>query len=233
MERARNDTTGRRFGHFIGRRGRCGAGAPGQRVQRTGAGRQGPPRSGTIETTVNGRASVGLVLGAGGSRGFAHLGVIKVLEEAGTPPGHRRRGQRGVGDCRALLRGPRRRGARADGARAWTRTTCWTSAPSAAACSPARACRTSSTARFGGRPIESLRDSARGRRHRARQPGSRWRSPGVTPGSRSAPRGSVPVIFASLRGSGRRPTSTRPWPTRCPTRDRAPPGAPRWCWRSI
>ena len=47
---------------------------------------QGPPRSGTIETTVNGRASVGLVLGAGGSRGFAHLGVIKVLEEAGLRP---------------------------------------------------------------------------------------------------------------------------------------------------
>jgi hypothetical protein len=50
----------------------CSAGAP--VVQR-------PPRSGTIETTVNGRASVGLVLGAGGSRGFAHVGVIKVLEE--------------------------------------------------------------------------------------------------------------------------------------------------------
>ena len=47
---------------------------------------QEPPRSGTMETTVNGRASVGLVLGAGGSRGFAHLGVIKVLEEAGLRP---------------------------------------------------------------------------------------------------------------------------------------------------
>ena len=55
----------------------CSAGGP--VVQR-------PPRSGTIETTVSGRVSVGLVLGAGGSRGFAHLGVIKVLEEAGLRP---------------------------------------------------------------------------------------------------------------------------------------------------
>lgn len=47
---------------------------------------QRPPQSGAIETAVNGRASVGLVLGAGGSRGFAHLGVIKVLEEAGFRP---------------------------------------------------------------------------------------------------------------------------------------------------
>jgi hypothetical protein len=47
--------------------GACSAGGP--VVQR-------PPRSGTIESTINGRASVGLVLGAGGSRGFAHVGVI-------------------------------------------------------------------------------------------------------------------------------------------------------------
>ncbi len=50
---------------------------------------QRPPQSGAIETiepSVTGRASVGLVLGAGGSRGFAHLGVIKVLEEAGLRP---------------------------------------------------------------------------------------------------------------------------------------------------
>src|SRR5262245_6289569 len=50
---------------------------------------QRPPQSGAIEAIepwVNGRASVGLVLGAGGSRGFAHLGVIKALEEAGLRP---------------------------------------------------------------------------------------------------------------------------------------------------
>jgi len=48
-----------------------------------------PPRSADleiIEPSVRGRAAVGLVLGAGGSRGFAHLGVIKVLDEAGLRP---------------------------------------------------------------------------------------------------------------------------------------------------
>ncbi len=47
-----------------------------------------PPQSGVIDgiEPTTGRASVGLVLGAGGSRGFAHLGVIKVLEEASLRP---------------------------------------------------------------------------------------------------------------------------------------------------
>ena len=55
--------------------------APGLAVQR-------PPRSAVagLEPPIRGRTSVGLVLGAGGSRGFAHLGVLKVLDEAELRP---------------------------------------------------------------------------------------------------------------------------------------------------
>ena len=42
-----------------------------------------PPRAGTIEPVRAAQPVVALVLGAGGSRGFAHIGVIKALEAAG------------------------------------------------------------------------------------------------------------------------------------------------------
>src|SRR5450759_670059 len=45
-----------------------------------------PPRAAAIEPIRSGRAVVALVLGAGGSRGFAHVGVIKVLEAEGIQP---------------------------------------------------------------------------------------------------------------------------------------------------
>ncbi|MCW5602928.1 MAG: patatin-like phospholipase family protein, partial [Burkholderiales bacterium] len=43
----------------------------------------GVPRAGQIQPLRAERPLVGLVLGAGGSRGFAHVGVIKALEAAG------------------------------------------------------------------------------------------------------------------------------------------------------
>ena len=45
-----------------------------------------PPRSVAISPVKAERPVVALVLGAGGSRGFAHIGVIKVLEAAGVEP---------------------------------------------------------------------------------------------------------------------------------------------------
>jgi NTE family protein len=42
-----------------------------------------PPRAATIEPVRAAQPVVALVLGAGGSRGFAHIGVIKALEAAG------------------------------------------------------------------------------------------------------------------------------------------------------
>lgn len=45
-----------------------------------------PPRSSDFKPLRSDRTVVGLVLGAGGSRGFAHVGVIKVLEAAGIRP---------------------------------------------------------------------------------------------------------------------------------------------------
>lgn len=45
-----------------------------------------PPRAATIEPLRAPRPLVALVLGAGGSRGFAHIGVIKALESAGIVP---------------------------------------------------------------------------------------------------------------------------------------------------
>ena len=44
------------------------------------------PRTGRITPLSAKRPVIGLVLGAGGSRGFAHIGVIKVLEAAGIEP---------------------------------------------------------------------------------------------------------------------------------------------------
>ena len=41
------------------------------------------PRTAVIVPLKAPRPVVGLVLGAGGARGFAHVGVVKVLEEAG------------------------------------------------------------------------------------------------------------------------------------------------------
>src|SRR5262245_50818975 len=45
-----------------------------------------PPRSGEIVPLFKSDPVVALVLGAGGARGFAHIGVIKVLEAAGIQP---------------------------------------------------------------------------------------------------------------------------------------------------
>ena len=42
-----------------------------------------PPRAATMEPVRAAQPVVALVLGAGGSRGFAHIGVIKALEAAG------------------------------------------------------------------------------------------------------------------------------------------------------
>lgn len=44
------------------------------------------PRTGRITPLTAPRPIIGLVLGAGGSRGFAHVGVIKALEAAGIEP---------------------------------------------------------------------------------------------------------------------------------------------------
>src|SRR3954464_8161080 len=44
-----------------------------------------PPRAIAIEPVRASRPLVALVLGAGGSRGFAHVGVIKALEDARIP----------------------------------------------------------------------------------------------------------------------------------------------------
>jgi NTE family protein len=46
-----------------------------------------PPRAVEITPLSSERPVVALVLGAGGSRGFAHVGVIKVLEAEGIRPG--------------------------------------------------------------------------------------------------------------------------------------------------
>ena len=48
---------------------------------------QAPPRAVGIVPVQAARPVVALVLGSGGSRGFAHVGVIKVLEGAGIRPG--------------------------------------------------------------------------------------------------------------------------------------------------
>lgn len=45
-----------------------------------------PPRAAEITPVRAARPVVALVLGAGGSRGFAHIGVIRVLEAAGIQP---------------------------------------------------------------------------------------------------------------------------------------------------
>ena len=46
----------------------------------------GAPRQGAIVPLTSGRPVIGLALGGGGSRGFAHVGVIKALEAAGIEP---------------------------------------------------------------------------------------------------------------------------------------------------
>jgi len=46
----------------------------------------GAPREAAIERLRAGRPLVALALGGGGARGFAHIGVIKALEEAGFVP---------------------------------------------------------------------------------------------------------------------------------------------------
>jgi NTE family protein len=45
-----------------------------------------PPRAAQIVPLFKSDPVVALVLGAGGARGFAHIGVIKVLETAGIQP---------------------------------------------------------------------------------------------------------------------------------------------------
>ena len=45
-----------------------------------------PPRAAAITPVRSNHPVVGLVLGAGGSRGFAHVGVIKALDAAGIRP---------------------------------------------------------------------------------------------------------------------------------------------------
>jgi NTE family protein len=44
------------------------------------------PRAGTIVPLTSARPVIGLALGGGGARGFAHIGVIKALEDAGIVP---------------------------------------------------------------------------------------------------------------------------------------------------
>lgn len=44
------------------------------------------PRAAPLQPLVKPRPVIGLVLGAGGSRGFAHVGVLKALEAAGIEP---------------------------------------------------------------------------------------------------------------------------------------------------
>ena len=46
----------------------------------------GAPRQGAIVPLASERPLIALALGSGGSRGFAHVGVIKALEEAGIEP---------------------------------------------------------------------------------------------------------------------------------------------------
>src|SRR5688572_1858987 len=45
-----------------------------------------PERRPSFDPARIGRPNVALVLGGGGPRGFAHVGVLKVLEEAGIVP---------------------------------------------------------------------------------------------------------------------------------------------------
>ena len=45
-----------------------------------------PERIPSFDPSLVGRPNLALVLGGGGPRGFAHVGVIKVLEEAGIVP---------------------------------------------------------------------------------------------------------------------------------------------------
>src|SRR5262245_8640344 len=46
----------------------------------------GVPRAQPIVPFRSARPALGLALGGGGARGFAHIGVIKALEEAGIVP---------------------------------------------------------------------------------------------------------------------------------------------------
>ena len=45
-----------------------------------------PPREAAARPAIEGRPKLALVLGSGGTRGFAHIGVIKVLEASGIEP---------------------------------------------------------------------------------------------------------------------------------------------------
>ena len=45
-----------------------------------------PPRQTAARPAIEGRPKLALVLGSGGTRGFAHVGVIKVLEASGIEP---------------------------------------------------------------------------------------------------------------------------------------------------
>jgi NTE family protein len=45
-----------------------------------------PPRQTAARPAIEGRPKLALVLGSGGTRGFAHIGVIKVLEASGIEP---------------------------------------------------------------------------------------------------------------------------------------------------
>jgi len=49
-------------------------------------GAQAPPAPPSVEVTPKKRPKFGLALGGGAARGFAHVGVIQVLEEAGLQP---------------------------------------------------------------------------------------------------------------------------------------------------
>ena len=101
---------------------------------------------------------IGLALGGGAARGFAHVGVIQVLEEAGIRPdlvvGHLRR-QPGRG---AVCQRPHRPAAAGGGAWTWTRRPSPTGRcpSSAAACCAARRWRRYVDNQVGHRLIESM-----------------------------------------------------------------------------
>ena len=63
-----------------------------------------PDEVARVARFIAGRA-VGVVLGAGGARGFAHVGVLRALQEAGIPDRHGRRDEHGRGDVGAARDG--------------------------------------------------------------------------------------------------------------------------------
>ena len=54
------------------------------------------------QDTTDSRPKIGLVLSGGGAKGLAHIGVLKVLEEAGIVPDLYNRNQHGK-HCRRII----------------------------------------------------------------------------------------------------------------------------------